>query len=141
MKAQHGFTLVELMIVVGILGVLASIAIPLYGDYMTRGKVSEVVTMLGGLRTPMTEFYGANLRWPTVNEVGGKATGNYVSIITSGEQSANVFYVEALMKSSAGYVGGKRLRNYYYVDRDDWECTTRDAPEPIPYQYLPSSCK
>src|SRR5574338_1430211 len=54
-KAQQGFTLIELMIVVAIIGILAAIAIPAYQDYLTRAKVTDAVELLGGLKTPLAE--------------------------------------------------------------------------------------
>jgi type IV pilus assembly protein PilA len=142
MKTQDGFTIVELMIVVGVISIIASLAIPLYSDYMTRGKVSEPVLLLGGLRTPMTEYYSSNGIWPdTVDRVGGKQTGKYVDHITTGEHAPGIFFDEAVMKDSVGWVSNKRLRNYYYADTGNWECTTNGAADPIQYQYLPSSCK
>ena len=55
MNAQKGFTLIELMIVVAIIGILAAIAIPAYQDYITRSQVSEAVTLGGGLKANTSE--------------------------------------------------------------------------------------
>lgn len=54
---QNGFTLIELMIVVAIIGILAAVAIPAYSDYTARAQASEAFTLLDGLKTPMTESY------------------------------------------------------------------------------------
>ena len=56
-KVQKGFTLIELMIVVAIIGILAAIAIPAYQDFTIRSKVTEVVNMLGVCKTSVAEFY------------------------------------------------------------------------------------
>jgi type IV pilus assembly protein PilE len=60
LRAQHGFTLIELMIVVAIIGIIAAIAIPAYGDHVTRSKVAEATTNLGNLRIRMEQFFQDN---------------------------------------------------------------------------------
>ena len=67
---QKGFTLIELMIVVAIIGILAAIAIPAYQNYTKRSHVSEGLSLAGGAKTGITEFYSSNNRWP------GATTGN-----------------------------------------------------------------
>jgi len=57
-RLQQGFTLIELMIVVAIVGILAAIAIPAYSDYIVRSKVSEAVAGLGACKTSVSEFIG-----------------------------------------------------------------------------------
>ncbi len=71
MKAQmqKGFTLIELMIVVAIIGILAAIALPAYQDYTKRTHVSEGLSLAGGAKSALTEFYSSMGRWPG-------ATGN-----------------------------------------------------------------
>jgi type IV pilus assembly protein PilA len=54
---QKGFTLIELMIVVAIIGILAAVAIPAYGDYTARAQAAEAFTLMDGLKTPLTELY------------------------------------------------------------------------------------
>jgi type IV pilus assembly protein PilA len=70
-KLQQGFTLIELMIVVAIIGILAAIAIPAYQDYTIRAKVSEGVVLASAARTSMAEFRIANNRWPSDNATAG----------------------------------------------------------------------
>ena len=57
---QKGFTLIELMIVVAIIGILAAVAIPAYGDYTARAQAAEAFTLMDGLKTPLTELYTSN---------------------------------------------------------------------------------
>ncbi|WP_415900246.1 pilin [Neptuniibacter sp. QD48_11] len=64
-KVQQGFTLIELMIVVAIIGILAAIALPAYQDYTLRSKLSEVVALSGGNKVAVEEYYHVNAALPT----------------------------------------------------------------------------
>lgn len=81
--AQKGFTLIELMIVVAIIGILAAIAIPAYQDYIARSQASEAFTLANGLKTEVSD----NLQNGTCgdNEVGGK----YASVFVASEDLTN----------------------------------------------------
>jgi len=71
MKKQQGFTLIELMIVVAIIGILAAIALPAYQDYTTRSKVSECSGILAACKTGVSEFYASEGTLPsTTNQAG-----------------------------------------------------------------------
>jgi len=91
-KVQQGFTLIELMIVVAIIGILAAIAIPAYQDYTIRAQVSEGLNLGGGAKTAVAEFYQDRGTWPDGNNgVGGaglsapaEITGKYVQSVTVG---------------------------------------------------------
>ncbi|RTR00231.1 pilin [Halomonas nitroreducens] len=65
---QGGFTLIELMIVVAIIGILASIAIPAYQDYVARAKVSEVFSLAQGDKLRMSEYYAEEGSWPAAKD-------------------------------------------------------------------------
>jgi type IV pilus assembly protein PilA len=84
-KIQKGFTLIELMIVVAIIGILAAIAIPAYQDYIVRSQVSEGLTMASSVKTAVAEFRADRGTWPADLATLGitvTPTGKYVSGIT-----------------------------------------------------------
>jgi type IV pilus assembly protein PilA len=86
---QKGFTLIELMIVVAIIGILAAVAIPAYGDYTARAQAAEGFTLMDGLKTPLTELYTSNGAFdvvsttatPTTSQVAGIISGKYVAYL------------------------------------------------------------
>ena len=88
-KMQKGFTLIELMIVVAIIGILAAIALPAYQDYTKRAKVSEVILAASACRTTITEVYqsGNSASAPSANgwgcEVASGSGSKYVSSVTT----------------------------------------------------------
>ena len=78
---QRGFTLIELMIVVAIIGILAAIALPAYQQYVAKSQGSEAFALLDGLKTPMIEAAGTS---GACNAIVGNVTGKYGAITLSG---------------------------------------------------------
>ncbi|MFZ3193397.1 MAG: pilin [Moraxellaceae bacterium] len=87
MNAQKGFTLIELMIVVAIIGILAAIAIPAYNDYITRAQVSEAVSLAGGLKNPLNEYASQVGSWPTLVAPTATAAAGQINASLAGKYS------------------------------------------------------
>lgn len=88
-KIQQGFTLIELMIVVAIIGILAAIAIPAYQDYTIRAQVSEGLSLSGGAKAAVAEYYMDRGQYPITNvqaglEAAGSINGKYVTSVAVG---------------------------------------------------------
>ncbi|HFA2492972.1 TPA: pilin, partial [Neisseria gonorrhoeae] len=84
---QKGFTLIELMIVIAIVGILAAVALPAYQDYTARAQVSEAILLAEGQKSAVTEYYLNNGEWPKDNGNAGVASastikGKYVESVT-----------------------------------------------------------
>lgn len=138
-KIQHGFTLIELMIVVAIIGILAAVAIPAYQDYTVRAKVSELIMAASAAKTPITECFQAKGALTgcgtgvTINAVG-KVTGatigadtGVIQVTGSGSaMGAASDVVITLTPTAAGTTGNQTLT---------WGCSGSPA------RYIPGSCK
>lgn len=95
---QKGFTLIELMIVVAIIGILAAIAIPAYQDYTVRSQVTEGLNLASSVKAGVAEYYAAKGEWPTtLAQVGisNTPTGKYVTGITMGTGTILIEYGQA----------------------------------------------
>ncbi len=97
MKAQmqKGFTLIELMIVVAIIGILAAIALPAYQDYTKRSHVTEGLSLAAGAKASVTEYYSSMGKWPTDNVAAGLATsikGNAVTSVIVATSTIKITY-------------------------------------------------
>jgi type IV pilus assembly protein PilA len=149
---DKGFTLIELMIVVAIIGILAAIAIPAYQDYIARSQASEGIQLLGGAKGPMAEFFGDQGRWPvSPASVMGTLAGKYVTSIYYEAASAAAIAaasttddlaIEAMFKS----FGVSKLlkgRTMLYATSNAgriWQCRAGGAAI-VDIKYLPASCR
>jgi type IV pilus assembly protein PilA len=137
---QKGFTLIELMIVVAIIGILAAIAIPAYSDYTERAKVSELVTMASACKASVTEFYQAQSRFPADNSEAGctnTATAKMSGMLVTAVGTTGVITVTSLLTKATGtYI----LIGTPVSATDDsvqWSCNTSTIVD----KYLPANCR
>jgi type IV pilus assembly protein PilA len=92
---QKGFTLIELMIVVAIIGILAAVALPAYQDYTIRSQVAEGPTLAAGLKTGISEHFANRGEWPVDNAelgISGTIEGNYVGSVVSDDGVITITY-------------------------------------------------
>ena len=140
-KKQQGFTLIELMIVVAVIGILASMAIPAYQDYTIRAQVSEGIVLSGGARVALVEYFLDNGDWPNNNVKAGIANqndivGKYVKMvkvkdneveIMFGNDAHNVIFNKKITMTAQENFGVIR-----------WVCASTGA---IPERHLPRTCR
>ena len=144
-KIQKGFTLIELMIVVAIIGILAAIALPAYSDYTARAQMSEAMSLTSGARTAVAEFKMSEGRWPSNNQSAGLATstdikGKYVAQVVV----ANTGVISATMNSTGvtSTIASKQLSlsPISNIGSIDWRCKP-GATNGVDKKYVPTSCR
>lgn len=145
MKKQQGFTLIELMIVVAIIGILAAIAIPAYQDYTIRAQVSEGLSLSAGAKVAVAEFYQDRGEWPNGNADAGLSNatdiqGQYVSSVTVG--ASNGLITIAYNKTATNQnirSANLTLEATNYNGSIGWDC---DSPgDSIANNWLPAACR
>ncbi len=154
-KVQQGFTLIELMIVVAIIGILAAIAIPAYQDFTIRAQVSEGMSLASSIKTSASEYYQDRGSWPADNDALGIGTisGKYVSDVSVKNGSIDITYgVQANSNIASEKLS---IRPAVNTNGDiAWVCAARAVPTnhtvagtdattfaTTTLKYLPSNCK
>ncbi|EMT4038899.1 pilin [Neisseria gonorrhoeae] len=154
---QKGFTLIELMIVIAIVGILAAVALPAYQDYTARAQVSEAILLAEGQKSAVTEYYLNHGIWPKDNASAGVASpadikGKYVESVTVANG-----VVTAQMKPSGvnNEIKDKRLSLWGRRENGSvkWFCgqpvkrdagaddVKADGTKKIETKHLPSTCR
>ncbi|HFC4284688.1 TPA: pilin, partial [Neisseria gonorrhoeae] len=123
---QKGFTLIELMIVIAIVGILAAVALPAYQDYTARAQVSEAILLAEGQKSAVTEYYLNNGEWPKDNDKAGVASSSSIKGKYVKEVKVANGVVTAQMKPSGVNKEIKDKRLSLWAKRQDgsvkWFC-------------------
>ena len=153
---QKGFTLIELMIVVAIIGILAAIAIPAYQDYTIRSQVTEGLNLAGDLKAGVGEWYAQTGSWPSLAQIGvtGGATAKGAKYVTGVDVVGGVITITYGGQANSKILGKKLSLTPGTNANGDvaWVCGKATTPSGVSLasgtnatdaadKYLPASCR
>ena len=143
-KYQQGFTLIELMIVIAILGILMAIAIPAYQDYAVRAKVSEGINLAGATKLAIAETYSSVGTFPASNVSAGvppkgEINGTYVTSVGTGSDGTTAGVVDITFNGVEPKISGKvlQLSAYTAAGSVKWTCKMNT----VDTRFVPSACR
>ena len=150
-KKQQGFTLIELMIVIAIVGILAAIALPAYQDYTVRARISEAMAVLAEGKTSVAEYYAANGSVPTNAAQAGITTeldtDIMASLLYSDSGSLPLLTAEVKSEVVPGTAAGGTAWTFLLSgstkagNRLEWKCKPNTGASALPTKYLHANCR
>ena len=146
MKArQQGFTLIELMIVIAIVGILAAIALPAYQDYTVRAKMAEPLALMGEAKTSVTEYYVTNNEMPSTAAKAGIRTAPNTDIVASMALTITASNPLLTVTMQSGVIPAGNGTNFVLSGTSgsgtiQWVCKPGTVAA-ITEKYLPANCR
>ena len=141
-RMQQGFTLIELMIVVAIIGILAAIALPAYQDYIARTKISEAMVQLDAAKTSISDYAASNGKLPPNATSAGVSSPQNAQYVSNLAWNFGNTRLEATLKNINTDVNGKMIVMAGTLQSDNsvsWACQTNIIA--ANYKYVPSNCR
>ncbi|EED33835.1 fimbrial protein PilE (MS11 antigen) [gamma proteobacterium NOR5-3] len=143
MQRQQGFTLIELMIVIAIVGILAAIALPAYQDYTVRARMAEPMARLAEAKTSIAEFYASQGAMPSVAQSGVRTVETLIisSIVYNGTDTIRAAVKQSVMPGSGGVLSFELVAVTDPNTRSiQWTCRPTSGSPVLP-NHLPANCR